>query len=41
MQYFDQSDGAPERIGKIVGDIFSGLIYLSIFGVMLLWFFNI
>jgi hypothetical protein len=30
MPYLDRSDGAPERAGKIAGDIFAALIMLAV-----------
>ena len=33
MQYFDASDGKPERIGKVIGDVLAALVY---FGVIIL-----
>ena len=29
MQYFEASDGKPERIGKVIGDTISTLVILS------------
>jgi hypothetical protein len=34
MRYFDESDGKPERIGKVIADIFSALVYLSVLILM-------
>jgi hypothetical protein len=34
MGYFDETDARPERLGKIVGDAFAALVYLSI-GVLM------
>jgi hypothetical protein len=30
MQYFEASDGKPERIGKVIGDTFSALMILAV-----------
>ncbi len=38
MPYFEDTAGTPERIGKVIGNILSALIYVSIFGLMLLWY---
>jgi hypothetical protein len=35
MQYFNGPKDRVSRIGKIIGDAFSVLIYLSILGLML------
>jgi len=37
MQYFEKSAGAPERYGKVLGDIFAVLTYLGILGLILMW----
>jgi hypothetical protein len=34
MQYFDKSDGKPERVGKVIGDTFSALIVLALIMVL-------
>lgn len=30
LQYFSETDGAPERIGKVIGDIFATLVVLMV-----------
>ena len=30
MQYFEASDGKPERIGQVIGDTISALVILSV-----------
>lgn len=30
MRYFEQSDGVPERIGKVIGDLISLAVVISI-----------
>lgn len=30
MQYFDQSDDKPTRIGKVIGDTFAAFIMLAL-----------
>ena len=35
MQYFDGTEDKTTRIGKVIGDTFSALVYLSIFALML------
>jgi len=37
MQYFEKSTGAPQRYGKVCGDIFAALTYLGILGLILMW----
>ena len=34
MPYFDPSADRPERIGRVIGDIFSAFIFLSIITMM-------
>jgi hypothetical protein len=34
MSYFEPSAKRPERIGKVMGDIFSAFIFLSIIVMM-------
>ncbi len=35
MQYFDATAGKPERIGQVIGDVFSASIYIFLLGLML------
>jgi hypothetical protein len=35
MQYFDEADGRPERVGKVIGDVFSAFIYVFVVVLML------
>jgi hypothetical protein len=30
MQYFETSDGKPERIGKVIGDALATLVILAV-----------
>ena len=30
MQYFEASDGKPERIGKVIGDTLAALVILAV-----------
>jgi hypothetical protein len=34
MRYFDETDGKPERIGKVIGDMFSALVYVGVLILM-------
>ena len=34
MQFFDQAEPLPERIGKAVGNVIAALIYLGVIGLM-------
>ena len=38
MKYFDDDMGQPERIGKVIGDVFTAVIVLSL---MLIIFFHL
>lgn len=35
MQYFDASDGKPERIGKVIGDVLAALFWVAVFILIL------
>jgi len=35
MPYFSESDGKPERIGKIIGDVFSAFIIVALIAVFI------
>ena len=33
MQYFDESDDKLQRLGKVIGDIFSAIIIVGLFAI--------
>jgi hypothetical protein len=35
MQFFDATEGTPERIGKTIGTILAALMYLGVIVLML------
>ena len=39
MPYFNETDGAPERFGKVIGDILAALVVLGVFWIILVRFF--
>jgi len=34
MQYFSESDGGPERLGKVIGDILAALVVLGVLALL-------
>ena len=40
MQYFEASDGKPERIGKVIGDTLAALVILFILWLVLNFVFG-
>jgi hypothetical protein len=39
MGYFNETDGAPERAGKVIGDILSALVVLMVLWIIVIRFF--
>jgi hypothetical protein len=35
MHFFEETEGAPERIGKAIGTLLAALIYVAVIALML------
>jgi hypothetical protein len=35
MQFFDEAQQTPEKIGKAIGNVLAALVYLGVIGLML------